>query len=173
MKHHSRSAQRGFTLIELAIATLILLIGIAAVGQLVPNALMSNLRQRYDSKAVVIAERELNQMINQPLTATQFADLDGRVILLGNVAATGLTGNAVISFGNSARVDFGAAAVGGYNFNYVDPNDPVGVSYEVRWAVASTVQGTTVVSKRFLVGVWKRDPRSPIPPVTVEATVDR
>jgi hypothetical protein len=35
------------------------------------------------------------------------------------------------------------------------------------------MQGTTVVSKRFLVGVWKRDPRSVTVPVTVEAWVQR
>ncbi|MBI1750804.1 MAG: type II secretion system protein [Acidobacteria bacterium] len=169
----ARARRRGFTLIELAIATAMLLFGIAAVAQLVPGAMQSNLRNRYDSTAVVLAERLLNQMINQPLTATQFTDVDGRAIALGSVTLSGLSGNPLQVVANTSRVDFSVAAVASYNFTFVDPNDPAGIPYEVRWSVISTVSGTNAVSKRFLVGVWKRDPRGVTPPVTVEAWVQR
>ena len=166
--------ERGFTLVELAIAMGILMFGIAAVAQMLPLAIKSNMNNRYDSTAVVVAERLLNQMINQPLSATQFTDVDGRVIQLGSVAATGLTGTPVVVVGTTVRVSFAAgAAVANYNFTYTDPNAAIAIPYEVRWSVISTVQGTTVVDKRFLVGVWKRDPRNVTLPVTVEAWVQR
>ena len=176
----TRTRQRGFTMVELLIAMAILMFGIAAVAQLVPLSIQSNTRNRYDSTAVVLGERLLNQMVNQPLTATQFSDVDGRVIFLGSVAANGLVGNPiqVVSAvpGGAAvlvRVDFGAAAVANYNFTYTNPNENIAIPYEVRWSVITTMQGTTVVAKRYLVGVWKRDPRNVTVPVTVEAWVQR
>jgi prepilin-type N-terminal cleavage/methylation domain-containing protein len=175
-----RARQRGFTMVELLIAMAVLLFGIAMVAQLVPLSTQINMRNRYDSTAVVVAERLLNQIVNQPLTATQFTNVDGQVILLGSVAANGLTGNPlqVVSAvpggpANVVRVDFTAGAVGGYNFTYTNPNASIAIPYEVRWSVVTTMTGTTVVSKRFLVGVWKRDPRNVTVPVTVEATVER
>ena len=172
--------ERGFTLVELAIAMAVLLIGIAAVAQLIPISIQSNMRNRYDSTAVVMAERLLNQMINQPASAAQFTDVDGRVIMLGSVAANGLVGNPIqvvsaIPGGpaNLVRVDFTVPAVANYNFTTIDPNSAAPISYEVRWSVITAMQGTTVVSKRILVGVWKRDPRSLTMPVTVEAWVQR
>jgi prepilin-type N-terminal cleavage/methylation domain-containing protein len=182
----SRARQRGFTMVELLIAMAVLMFGIAAVAQLVPLSIQLNTRNRYDSTAVVLAERLLNQMINQPLTATQFTDVDGRVIFLGSVAANGLVGNPIqvvsaVPNGplNLVRENFAlGGAVANYNFNYTDPNAAVPnasapIPYEVRWTVITTMSGTTVVAKRFLVGVWKRDPRNVTVPVTVEATVQR
>ena len=173
--------ERGFTMVELLIAIAVLLFGIALVAQMVPLATQINTRNRYDSTAVVLAERLLNQMISQPLTATQFTDIDGRVIFLGSVAAAGLVGNPiqiVSAVPNGplvlVREDFAiGVAVANYNFTYTNPNAPTAIPYEVRWSVVTTMQGTTVVSKRYIVGVWKRDPRNVTVPVTVEATVNR
>lgn len=171
---------RGFTLVELVVAMGVMLFGIAAVAQLVPLALQSNTRNRHDSTAVVLAERLLNQMVTQQLSATQFTDVDGRVIMLGSVTASGLSGNPVIVVSARpngplvlVRIDFAANAVANYNFTYTNPNDALPIPYEVRWSVITNMQGPTIVSKRFLVGVWRRDPRGVTIPVTVEAWVQR
>lgn len=175
---HAR--QRGFTMVELVVAMGVLMFGIAAVAQLVPIATQSNMRNRYDSTAVVLAERLLSQMVTQPLTATQFTDVDGRVILLGSVTANGLAGNPVAVVRSKingpldlVRVDFTATAVANYNFTYTNPNAGIAIPYEVRWSVVTTMSGTSVVAKRFLVGVWKRDPRGVTVPVTMEVWVQR
>ncbi len=166
--------QQGFTLIELAIAILVLLLGVVMVMQLVPAAMQSNLYNRYDSTAVVIAQRELDQMMTQPVWALQFTDADGRVIQLGNPGTPNtVVGGPVQMVGNAARIDFSAAAVPNYNFLYVDLNDPTQPNYEIRWAVITTVSGSQVVSKRFIVGVWKRNATQVMPPVTIEAWVQR
>jgi prepilin-type N-terminal cleavage/methylation domain-containing protein len=171
MKLMRHRRDRGFTLIELMIASAILLFGIAVIMQIVPEAMNSNLRNRYDSTSVVLAERLLDQMISQPITATQFTNADGQVMLLGGAA--GLQGSALQVVNNQARINFQAPAVANYNFTYFDPNAPVRIPYEVRWAVVTTLSGPTVVSKRYYVGVWKRDPRAVQPSVTLVAGVQR
>lgn len=161
--------QQGFTLIELAIATVVLLVGVVAVMQLVPAAMQSNLRNRFDSSAVVIAQRLLDQMMGQPLDNTQFVDADGRVIALGG-AATPTIGGPVQVVGGTARINFGAPVQNNCGFLYVDPNSPAGPTYEVRWAVVTTTSGAQVAAKRYIVGAWRR---GSTPPVTVEGWVHR
>lgn len=166
--------ESGFSMIEMAVATAILLFGVVMLAQLVPASLRSNMFNRFDSTSVVIAQRELDQMIDQPLTAAQFTDADGRVILLGDPAAPNVVvGGPVQMVGNSAKVDFTAAAVANYNFNFVDANDPVQPTYQVRWAVITNVQAGIIVSKRFLVGVYNQNNTAMLPPVTVEAGVQK
>jgi hypothetical protein len=101
--------------------------------------------------------------------------------MLGSIAANGLTGNPIVVVQSKpptgpfdlVRLNFAAPAVANYNFTYVNPNAAIPIPYEVRWSVITNVQGTTVVSKRFLVGVWKRDPRGVTVPVTVDGWVQR
>ena len=173
-KNLARRTERGFTLTELAIATLVLLVGSVAVMQLVPAAMQSNLRNRYDTTATVIAQRELDQMITQSLSSASFVDADGRAIALGNVAAVNqVVGGPVVTVNNTARINFNAPAVANYNFTYIDLNDAARVPYEVRWAVITNAVGGVPISKRFIVGAWKRDPRQTAPPVTIEGWVLR
>jgi len=169
-----RAAQRGFTLVELALATVVLLVGVIAVTQLVPAAMQSNLGNRYDSTAMVLAQRELDQMLDQPITATQFTDADGRVIQLGNPATPNVqVGCPAQMVGPVARINFTAPAVANYNFVYTDPNDPTQPTYQFRWAVITTVQGTTPASKRFIVGVWMINAPLATTSVTLDDWVQR
>src|SRR5260370_22032578 len=74
--------QRGFTLMEVLVATIVLLTGIVATAQLVPVAVTMNNNNRRDSPALVIAQRELSQMIEQPIIAPQFTNNLGNVFRL-------------------------------------------------------------------------------------------
>ena len=156
LKTPNRRQQGGFTLLELAIATLILMVGIAGVVQLVPASQQSNLNNRVDTTAMVFAQRETDQMINQPLTSAAFTDVDGNLINLGSQTVSNTVfGGPVIMQGGSPTIDFSAAPVNGYNYVFTDPNDlndPAGAKYRMRWAVISTVSAGQVVSKRFIVG---------------------
>lgn len=87
----------GFTLIELMMAILILLVGIVAVAKLIPAAIDTNFRNRNDSTALIAAQRELEQMARQALGVMDpgacagavpaghyyFCDTDGDIIPLG------------------------------------------------------------------------------------------
>jgi Tfp pilus assembly protein PilV len=156
LRTRNKKRQSGFTLLELAVATLILMVGIVGVVQLVPASQQSNLNNRVDTTAMVFAQREIDQMINQPLTAANFTDVDGRVVNLGSETVTNtIFGGPVNAAVNPPTINFTGAAVAGYKYTFSDPND-VGdatmASYEMRWAVISTVSGGVVVGKRFIVG---------------------
>ena len=49
--------QQGFTLIELMIAVVVLVVGAVSVAQLVPAAIFLNSRNRADSSSLVFAQR--------------------------------------------------------------------------------------------------------------------
>jgi prepilin-type N-terminal cleavage/methylation domain-containing protein len=172
-KRASRAGQHGFTLIELALASVILLVGIVAVAKLVPTSLHANRNSRNDTTATVIAQRELDQMVNQPLTSPNFTDMDGNVINLGSAATPNVVlGGPVTLSGANEQINFNAPAVAGYNYTYLDPNSPNG-GYLVRWAVVVTASGGNAVAKRFVVGCWRREPTQPTAPVTIESIVQR
>ncbi len=165
------SQQRGFTLIELAIATVVFLVGVVAVMQLVPAALQSNLNNRVDTTSVVVVQRELDQMVKQPFTSVTFTDADGNVCNLGNAATPNVVvGSPVIQYGNFVRIDFSGARVAGYNFQAADPQNPIEGGYDVRWAVITSVNATgTAVSKRFIVGARQNLGARALAPVSLDS----
>ena len=105
-----RSAQEGFSILEMLLATVILLVGLVAIAQLVPASILLNYRNRTDSSALVYAQRELDQFLAQPLTATSFTDADGNICSLGDPTQPNqLVGtNVVLGLGNVPIIDFGS-----------------------------------------------------------------
>src|SRR5260370_38060912 len=81
--------EMGFTLMEVRDATIVLLTGIVATAQLVPVAGTANNNNRRDSTALVIAQRELSQMIERPMSAPPVPDNTGKVCNLGAPAQPG------------------------------------------------------------------------------------
>ena len=172
-----RRKQRGFTLIELLIATVVLLVGLVAVAQLVPAAIRLNTANRYDSTALVIAQRQMEGMLNQPLTATTFTDPQGLLCPAGNICDLGnpanpnqVVGSPVVIVNNRPMIDFSAGRVANYNFTFADANDPSRVSYDVRWAVITFTNGT---GKRLIVGVRRLGGNSPFQAVTLDTQVEK
>jgi Tfp pilus assembly protein PilV len=170
----SRANQSGFTLIELMMATLVLMVGIVAVAQLVPLAVSLNASNRQNSTALVIAQRELNQMADQSLSLSSFTDDLNNLCSLGDPTNPGqVVGSAVKVDGNVPMIDFAVAPQAGYSFTYVDPNDPFRLTYDVRWAVVTFVNsGGAVTGKRFILGV-RRQGGQPVLPVTLDTLVEK
>src|SRR4029077_6178143 len=154
--------QRGFTLIEVLIAIVILLFGIVAVAQLVPASIGSNSENRNDSSALVFAQRQMDISMIQPLINTSLVEtIDAQTFtcFLGDPAQPGVVvGNPVVVFYNQLVIDFSpVAGVANYSFTYQDTNDPFGLVYDVRWAVITTTNVNGVAaSKRFILGTRKR-----------------
>jgi type II secretory pathway pseudopilin PulG len=174
----SRHRQRGFTLVEVLLATVIMIVGLVAVAQLVPFSLRVTSENRSDSAALVVQQRILEQMIGQPLTATScFAPTcpDAQTAWsLGNPATAGaVVGNPVTMANGAPAIDFGAGAVGGYGFTYNDPEDPYGTSFDVRWAVVTYVNGTNVTAKRFLISARQLGGNGFFAPITLDTTVEK
>ena len=160
------------------IATVILLVGLVGIAQLVPASILINQKGRLDSTSLVFAQRELDQMLAQPLTATSFFEANGALCAtscnLGDSTQPGVAvGSPIIWFNNRPLIDFSASAVDNYSFSYTDPNDPFGVTYDVRWTVVTTTNSSAIVAKRFFVGVRQLGGSGFVPAVTLDATVGR
>lgn len=156
------------------IATVILLVSLVAVAQLVPASVLLNYRNRLDSTALVFAQRRLDQMLDQPLTSNLFVDNLGNTCQLGDPATPNVVqGSNVISINNETLIDFGSPAVSGYNFTYQDVTDPNGTTYDVRWAVIITGNGTVASSKRYILGVRQVGGGGFFLPITLDTMVTR
>ncbi len=168
-----RRSEQGFSLLEMMFATVMLLVGLVAVAQLVPASILLNYRNRVDSSALVFAQRELDQMLDQPLNSSSFWDAQGNLCQLGNPATQNtVQGTSVVIINNQAAIDF-TSDVPGYNFAYADPTLPNGTTYDVRWAIIITGNGSKVFSKRFILGVRQQGGNGFFQPVTLDTMVER
>ena len=173
-----RRNERGFTLTEMLIATVIVIFGLVAVAQLVPTSVMLCANNRSDGTALAFAQREAEMMRAQPLTATTFTDPQGvtcqSTCNLGDPTQTGFVGSNVVANSYGAPIiDFSASPVAGYSFTYTDPNDPASAPYDVRWAVATTTRGSLVTGRRIVVGVFRRGMETPTLPITLDTMVQK
>src|SRR5258707_10422736 len=142
----SRAHQAGFSILEMLLATVILLVGLVAIAQLVPASILLNYRNRTDSSALVFAQRELDFMIGQPLILTNFTDLNrvycpgGSTCNLGTPApANQVQGSPVGVFNSQTMIDFtNPSGVPNWSFTYQHPNDPSGPTDDIRWSLIVT-----------------------------------
>ena len=173
--------QRGFSILEMMLATILLLVGLVAVAQLVPASILMNYRNRTDSSALVFAQRELDQMLDQPINppANQFMDALGNTYQLGDPTVTNsVQGSTVTTLNNQAIIVFNSpnpplAPTNGYGFTYSDPNDPSLTTYDVRWAVIVTGNGGAASSKRFILGVRQAGGNGYFQPITLDTMVEK
>jgi hypothetical protein len=157
----------------MVMATSVLILGLLGVAQLIPASMLLNSGNRMSSAALVMAQQEMDQFVNQPLTALSFTDTQHLTTpLLGDPTLPGvLVGSPIIMANNLPLIDFSQDQVPGYCFNYVDPNDPGGATWDVRWAVITTTSGTTVAAKRFIVGARQVGGPNFVLPITLDTAV--
>jgi prepilin-type N-terminal cleavage/methylation domain-containing protein len=177
-----RNGQHGFTLVEMLIATLIVIVGLVAVAQLVPVSVLMKSNNRNDGTALVFAQREMEALREQPLTSLTFSDPVGvacpiaTTCNLGNPTQPGqLVGSPVVVNSNSGAlmIDFSAGKVSGYSFTYTDPNDPYNSPYDVRWGVITVTNGQLVTGKRIIVGVFRPGMQTLSLPITLDTMVEK
>jgi hypothetical protein len=82
-------------------------------------------------------------------------------------------GSPLVIINNRPTIDFSAGQVGGYSFNYADPEDPYGATYDVRWAVITTANGGTPNSKRFIIGARQKGGNGFFQPLTLDTMVEK
>lgn len=172
----------GFTLVEMLIATVIVVIGLVAVAQLVPTSMMMNANNRSDGTALVIAQRQMEALRAIPLSSTTFSDPLGVTCPLGQTCnvgdptQAGIVGCPVVLFNNSTIIDFTpTTAAGGYGFTFTDPNDSSGALNDVRWAVVTvtSVPNGPVTGRRIIVGAFRRGMKTPTYPVSLDTMVSK
>jgi type II secretory pathway pseudopilin PulG len=173
------TSQTGFSILEMLLATVILLVGLIAVAQLVPASILLNYRNRTDSSALVFAQRQLDQMLDQPLSVNSFTDALGNTCELGDPAVTNaVQGSSVTTLNNQPIIVFNSpnpplAPTDGYGFTYADPNDPGRTTYDVRWAVIITGSSGTASSRRFILGVRQVGGNGYFRPITLDALAEK
>lgn len=178
-RSRARNRESGFTLVEVFMAIVVLLVGIVAVAQLVPASISSNSTNRNDSSALVFAQREMDQFLNQPLnmalTPPAFIDALGFSCDLGDPAqpANVAFGSPTVLYQNQVIIDFTQPVFPGYHFTYQDPNDPAGVVYDLRWAVFTASNNGLVTSKRFILGARKEGGNGIYKPVTLDTILEK
>jgi prepilin-type N-terminal cleavage/methylation domain-containing protein len=174
-----RNGQRGFTLTEVLMAIVILLVGIVAVAQLVPASIGSNSANRNDSSALVFAQRQMDRFLSQPLINSTYSEtIDAQTFLcnLGDPTQPSNTvvGSPVAVFYNQLVINFAASPVTNYSFTYQDPNDPFGLVYDVRWAVITTKNANGIITaKRFILGTRKQGGNGIYNPVTLDTILSK
>ena len=176
-----RTRQQGFSILEMLFATVILLVGLVAVAQLVPASIFINYHNRTDSAALVFAQRQLDLILDQALNppGNSFTDSLGNTYQLGDPAAPNvLQGSNVVTLNGYTVINFNgplppAYPTNGYGFTYQDPTDPNGATYDVRWAVIVTGNGTNASSKRFILGVRQLSGRGFSLPITLDTMVSK
>ena len=181
------NAERGFTLVEMLIATAIILVGLVAVAQLVPASALLSANNRSDGTALVFAQKELEFMREQTLVVPvgvppTFTDPLGVLCPppfapcgLGDPTQPGQVVGSPVVPGTPSLIDYSASPVPGYSFTYTDPNDPFGASYDVRWAVVTFTNPQTNVTtgRRILLGVFRRGMKTPTYPITLDTMVEK
>lgn len=168
----------GFSLLETMMATVVLIIGLVGVAQLVPASLLLNSGNRVNSTALVVAQRELDQMVNQPLSLGGFVDANSYPCVLGDPTQPNqLVGSPILIANDRPVIDFSQDLVIGYSYAtpYTDPNDPTGAQWDVRWAVITAAVGPTptITSKRFIVGARQIGGKGFVLPVTLDTVVTK
>lgn len=180
----NRAKQGGFTLVEMLLATVVVIVGLVAVAQLVPTSVMRNMNNRNDGTALVFAQRAIEFIREQPLTSTtnppSFTDPLGVLCPLGQSCLLGDPSQPNVLVGSDLNtsatpmIDFSAAPVPGYSYTYIDPNDPYGAAYDVRWAISTTTgTGGSVAGRRIILGVFRRGMKSAFLPVTLDTLVEK
>jgi prepilin-type N-terminal cleavage/methylation domain-containing protein len=172
-------AERGFTLVEMLIATVVVVVGLVAVAQLVPTSMMMNANNRSDGTALVIAQKQMEALRAVPMTTNTFTDALGVTCPLATICSVGdpnqpgiFVGSPVVPFNNSPVIDFAQAPVAGYSYTYTDPNDPSGAVNDVRWAVVTVVNGS-VNGRRIVVGAFRRGMKTPAFPISLDTMVSK
>ncbi|MEW5974914.1 MAG: prepilin-type N-terminal cleavage/methylation domain-containing protein [Acidobacteriota bacterium] len=143
--------QSGFTMIEMMVASMILLIGVLSVASLIGSAVSTNAVAKYDTIALSAAE-----MVMDDLKGRQYSTLaDGGYTLT----------NGLISFSTTPITAYTSTV------SLADSNN-IGntMNFEVRWSISTVATGTgangikrIVVAARRAGGNWK----SNYPPVQI------
>jgi Tfp pilus assembly protein PilV len=162
-KTHSQS---GMSIIELLIASVVLVVGFSGLLAMIANAIATNGRNNKDSTGTVLAQQVLEQLATLPAnSATTVAMTD---CAANNYTLSAAVGGATLS---GAAVDFSQAKVNNYSMNFVVcGTNGRQATFDVRWNVTSIDAYATIVTVSARPVISGAKILSP-PPVTLRTVV--
>jgi Tfp pilus assembly protein PilE len=131
------SKQRGTSLIELMIASLVLVVGVLACAALIPISIGANSRNRQQSNSTVIAQMVMEKIMSVPAGTSPVLVVSDCVPTANNVNTFGTAGaGSGATLLPSGDVNFNVAAPTGYGMLYTACGPTGGQStYDVRWNI--------------------------------------
>jgi prepilin-type N-terminal cleavage/methylation domain-containing protein len=140
--------QRGFSLIELSIAMLVLVVGMLGGMIILVVAIGSNARARFDTAAVALAQSTMDRILVVSNSAsnlnTTITDCKGNSTTVNTAAGGATLANVGGVASGFQAIDFSQPAVPGYQMLYVlcaanSTTTTIGPpqTYDVRWRVDS------------------------------------
>ncbi len=143
-----RKRQAGFTMIELLIAGVVLIVGLLAITTLFVTAIGNNGRSRVDSTATMVSQAVVEQ-ISATLAGGgpgQVTDCQGNTFLLEYAAGGANLSGSGIDFTQSTGGIAATNTTPGYQMNFVVCNGGAELgttaTYDVRWNIQQVGTGT-------------------------------
>ncbi len=144
--------QSGFTLVEMTIASLVLLTGLTAGMALIVTAMANDNRSKLDSSAVVLSQMTLETIGAVPASAsTSMTIIDCNPSTSAASHTINTTGSATGSGAplNGGAIDFTQATVAGYSMTYYGCQASTAdrqLTYYVRWNITTLTPDTKLVT---------------------------
>jgi Tfp pilus assembly protein PilV len=155
-KHRSgvvRNPEAGFSLVEMLIAALVLLVGLTAGMVLIVTAMANNNRSKMDSTATILSQMTIETIAAVPANATTTMSIVDCNPSSGSAShtiyTTGSSGGAGAPLTSGGSIDFTQATVTGYSMTYYSCQASTGdrqALYDVRWNIKTLSTNTKLVT---------------------------
>jgi Tfp pilus assembly protein PilV len=152
-----RNSEAGFTLLEMAIAGLVMLVGLTAGMTLIIMAMANNNRSKNDSSATILSQMTLEMISTVTASATTNVTIVDCNPTSGSAShtiyTTGATGSGAGAPLSGGAIDFTQSTVTGYAMTYYGCQASTGdrqETYDVRWNIktlSSSAKLVTVAAK--------------------------
>jgi prepilin-type N-terminal cleavage/methylation domain-containing protein len=131
------SPERGFSLIELLVAMVVLAVGLLAGLGMIIAAIASNGGPKTNTAAATLAESTLERIVAVPLSPTGVSSPTSLNDCAGNNFAinTAPGGSPLVTTTWGISADFQQPAVPGYSMLYVNCTSGQGLTYDIRWTI--------------------------------------
>jgi Tfp pilus assembly protein PilV len=150
---HNRRQSRGFTIVEVVVASFILIVGVVAVAGVVGSTLGNTARSEYMTQAATLATEKLEDLARYPIS-------DGNVSVPNGISVGNLAGNTAgyydevyFSPAQGALVETTTGLDSNGNLQYTTATyTPDGhMSPEVKSSTPPSAAGSTVFNRRWLI----------------------
>jgi hypothetical protein len=136
-KRNKQSNQRGTSLVELMIACLVLIVGVAGCAALIPLAIGTNFKNRQQSNSTVISQMVMEQIMSVPAGSNLILAVTDCANNVNNINTNGSAGaGSGAPLLASGDVNFNVAAPAGYGMLYTTCGSAGRqFVYDVRWNI--------------------------------------